>query len=263
MKSIEDRLESFHTDMDILLAKLVVKEEQKNKIYSRLNKHNQFSQIKRVSTLAVGLCLCLVLLATVFQNAHIKQIKPNQKVQSIIIFKSKVELIEDADLIISGKVKDILPSKWSNPDLKKGENIRNILQTDISVKINDIFKGQPYNADSITVRIDKGSADGIKFESDGYPDFKENENVVLFLSKDDSDVANINENYYVLTGMLQGKFSLKDKDVYVSAADENTYIDLSTLKNDINKQLEFRKNNPKKTLSPEEIRKMNESVFGQ
>lgn len=40
--------------------------------------------------------------------------------------------------------------------------------------------------------------------SDGYPDFEVNEKVLLFLSRDDSDIAT-DEDYYVLTDMRQGK----------------------------------------------------------
>ena len=47
------------------------------------------------------------------------------------------------------------------------------------------------------------------FLPDGYPDFEVNEKVLLFLSRDDSDIAT-DEDYYVLTGMRQGKYDLSE-----------------------------------------------------
>ena len=52
----------------------------------------------------------------------------------------------------------------------------------------------------------------IKFISSGYPDFEKEENVLLFLSRDDSDVAT-DEDYFVLTGMRQGKWNVNNEEV--------------------------------------------------
>lgn len=238
MKSIEERLESFRTDMDILLEELAIKQEQKDKIFSKINKHSRSKQIRKVSLLLAGLSMCIVLLAIIYKNSELSTINSNIKIQSLIAYKSKTELIEDADIIISGKVIDILPSRWSNPGFEKGEDKRNIIQTDISIKINEIYKGQPYSTDSVNVRINKGISGGTNLISDGYPDFKMNEEVVLFLSKDDGDLANPDENYYVLTGMAQGKFLLKEPGKYISSMEEGTMIDLSTFKDEVKKQLE-------------------------
>lgn len=189
-------------------------------------------------------------------------------VSGTIAEKSKTDLIVDSDVIIRGSVNELLPSKWSNPGFKKGNNIRNILQTDVSINIKDIFKGTPYNNESILVRIDKGGLEKIVFVSDGYPDFQAGEEVILFLSKDDSDVANPKDNYYVLTGMSQGAFKLdknisSDKEFASAFADSKDRIHLSTFKEEIKTVLEHEKLNPKTKMTPEEIRRQNEKVFGK
>ncbi len=128
-------------------------------------------------------------------------------ISDIIPEKSEEELILDSDLIVTGSVAKILPSKWSNEDLSRGENIQNILQTDIVVNVDNILSGDCGN--TVTVRIDKGEDEKTVVHSDGYPDFEKNERVLLFLARDDSDVAT-DEDYYVLTGMKQGKYVLAE-----------------------------------------------------
>lgn len=48
-----------------------------------------------------------------------------------------------------------MDSKWSNPNNEKGENFRNILQTDIVVNIDNYLFGERDDNQAI-VRIDKG-----------------------------------------------------------------------------------------------------------
>lgn len=133
-------------------------------------------------------------------------------VTGTIPFRTEQELILNSDLIVTGKVDKIGESKWSNPDFEPAEK-RNILQTDIFVGINEILYGQ-YSKECVAVRIDKGydKEQNIRVVSDGYPDFKVGEEVVLFLSRDDSDVAT-EEDYFVLTGMKQGKWNLSGEKI--------------------------------------------------
>ena len=202
-------------------------------------------------------------------------VMPKQKVIPVnesIEGKSKLDLINDASVIIRGTVNKSLPSKWSNPDYKRGENVRNLIQTDIIVDVNEVYKGTPYDSKAITVRIHKGKVGNVVWKSEGYPDFTDGEEVILFLSEDDGDVAT-NENYYVLTGMCQGKFSLdtssnsakNDKSVdkvFKNFLDKDS-LKLSTVKTEINDTLEYLKKNPLPRMTKEEIRKNNEKLFGK
>ena len=115
-----------------------------------------------------------------------------------------------------------MDSKWSNPNNEKGENFRNVLQTDIVVNIDNYLFGERDDNQAI-VRIDKGEDENTIVSSDGYPDFKVNEKVLLFLSRDDSDIAT-DEDYYVLTGMRQGKYDLSESENSRSSDTINTYI---------------------------------------
>ena len=209
--------------------------------------------------------LCCLAFIVGFASFHFI---PNDKiitVSGIYAFKTKAELVDDSSVIIKGTVKEILPSKWSNPDFIKGNNIRNIIQTDIIVNISEVYKGEPYNKESIAVRINKGKVDDTEVVSDGYPDFIIGEEVVLFLSEDEGDLANKEENYYVSTGMLQGKFSLtesngNDKTFKNSNGNE---FKLNSIKDEIKNTIDELKNNPISKMTKEEIRKQNEKVFGK
>ena len=194
---------------------------------------------------------------------------PKQKiitVNGIIADNSKMDLINDSSVIVRGTVNKLLPGKWSNPDFKKGKDVRNIIQTDIIIDISDVYKGIPYDNKAITVRIEKGEVGNVKMISEGYPDFSPGEEVILFLSIDEGDLAEPNENNYVLTGMLQGKFTLaqstsSDK-IYKSPHDKDT-LKLSSVKNEIDDALEYLKKNPLPRMTKEEIRKNNEKLFGK
>ena len=125
---------------------------------------------------------------------------------SIILEKNLPDLISESNVIIKGKIGNKLPSRWTNPDFIRGDHIRNIIQTDTNISIIEVLKGVPYNNSSLNLRTDTGKLDNVEYISEDIPALTYNEEVILFLSKDDSDVANPAENYYVLTGMGQGLY---------------------------------------------------------
>ena len=153
-------------------------------------------------------CLTIMLTATSCGNNAKKE---EIVVDGIIPLISESELILRSDLIIEGTVSEIMDSKWSNPNNEKGENFRNILQTDIVVNIDNYLFGERDDNQAI-VRIDKGEDENTIVSSDGYPDFEVNEKVAT------------DEDYYVLTGMRQGKYDLSESENSRSSNTINTYI---------------------------------------
>lgn len=220
----------------------------------------------------------------IYQHNGLSTANSGKKIikQSYLIpYKSQSDLTRDSEVIIRGVVKEILPSKWSNPGMKKGDNVRNILQTNVVVHIEEIIKGTPYNSEEINVRINKGETDDYIVISDGYPDFPKGEEVLLFLSIDESDVANEKENYYVLTGMIQGKYTITEKEDAVNNESKSSGIDndkivsgaydpdsknqesLSDFKKEILNDIKYQEKNSMKKITPEEIEKSNEAVLGK
>jgi hypothetical protein len=220
---------------------------------------------KRLYLLCSVCAICLIV-AGVISIEHNLQ-KKEIFVSGIIASKTEDELILDSDLIVTGQVKEIMKSKWSNEDLARGENIRNILQTDIVVFVDEVIEGT-LDQKAVTVRINKGEDAKTIVYSDGYPDFNAGEKVLLFLARDNSDVKT-EEDYYVLTGMRQGKFDLKTtsgilaekSDVYKNDKGE---ISVSKLKESV---IEVKRANPnyktEKIERNEEIRKNNIELFGK
>jgi hypothetical protein len=207
---------------------------------------------------------CVTLIVGIIIGSSLLLNKKVINVSGSILTLTKNELINNSTIIIKGSVQEILKSKWSNPKLSESD-VRNSIVTDVLVNIDQIYKGTPNNEKNILVRIRKGTVGNVEFKSDGYPDFITGEDVILFLLK---DTSNPNENYYLLTGMLQGKYTRnKSSDVveYISSADwiDDNKIVLANFKNDVDQTIEFLKQNPIITLSPEEIKEQNEKIFGE
>ena len=151
----------------------------------------------------IGLLVAICFVVAIYKFTAPKKVV----VTGMIPYRTEQELIVKSDLIITGKVERIGKSKWSNPELKPAEK-RNVLQTDIYVMIGELLYGE-YSKEYVAVRIDDG----------GHLEFKSGEEVVLFLSRDDSDVAT-DEDYFVLTGMRQGKWNIADE--RITSADYGT-----------------------------------------
>ena len=167
----------------------------------------------------IALLVVVCVAAAIYKFTAPKEIS----VTGTIPYRTEQELILNSDLIVAGKVDKIGEGKWSNPDFEPAEK-RNILQTDVFVEIDEILYGE-YSREFVAVRIDKGydPESNTKVISDGYPDFEVGEEVLLFLSRDDSDVAT-EEDYFVLTGMKQGKWNISG-DKINSAEYETQTID--------------------------------------
>lgn len=197
--------------------------------------------------------------------------KKHIKVERIMVYVDEDELIRRSELIIKGVVNRVEESRWSNEHQDKANPDRNVLQTDIAIKVLKVLKGTPYDGNEVVVRIDKGETDNTVVESEGYPDFKEGEEVILFLSIDDSDIAEKDKNYYVLTGMRQGKFT-KDTATQVQfiqdLEEQSVPVNerLTICEEDIYKKLNDKNflNTPKENeITEEERKENNKALFGE
>ncbi len=212
-----------------------------------------------------------VAITTTFCFSGCTQQKEEIIMHGIIPELTERELILNSDLIIRGSVSEVLDSRWSNEKLERGENIPNIMQTDVIIDVNDVIDGDCIG-DYVTVRINKGEDENTVVYSDGYPDFAEGEKVLLFLARDDSGLAT-DEDYYVLTGMKQGKYCLENNEIDAYSNDatiEDLYvndeqiIDINSLRLAIETEKEANPNyKEEKIIRQEEIKKENEKLFGE
>lgn len=197
-----------------------------------------------------------------------KHLSPKEiTVNGAIAGLTQEELILNSDLIITGTVTKINESKWSNPEKIKDK--RNVLQTDVEIEIDDILLGE-YDLGIAVVRVNKGydKKTRIKYISDGYPDFYEGENVLIFLARDDGDLKT-DENYFVTVGMYQGKWSLDKESEKIDNERtlENYSLEGRTvgeMKSEVKEQITKNPNyKEERALKREETRKRNIELFGE
>jgi hypothetical protein len=165
------------------------------------------------------------------------------KPTSICIYASLIpytpqDLDNNSMLVIKGTVKDILPPRWNTVDGKQPNksvddlNPSDLIYTDVIVSVDKCLKNSsPSN--EITVRVIGGTIENISMTTDYEPSFKTGEKVLLYLSKDQYTATNnVGFKHLVVTGYLQGKFTLTDDGKAVSPYETFSQDKLlSTIKN--------------------------------
>lgn len=163
--------------------------------------------------------------------------------QSIILARSKTDLLLESDLIIRGVVRGGSTREWSNL-----ENI----YTYIDVK--DVYKGQPYDS-RIRIRVR-----GTKRNNPDATEFSNGEEVLLFLEDSDKGIVNSNnpnEKYYILNGSSQAVYTFDKNEgsdrIFKNIFESVHKFNLSTIKDEIN----HAKENPRKIYTQEEMDEYN------
>jgi len=123
------------------------------------------------------------------------------------------ELSNRSDTIVIGTVKEIIPSKWNTADGKKSSSdvkfsLDNTIYTDIIINVDEYVKN-PLSSKEVRVRVEGGTVGNDVLIVDDEPTFKPGEKVLLYLMKDDNpSTKNIGPDHFIVTGCLQGKFTL-------------------------------------------------------
>jgi len=137
------------------------------------------------------------------------------KISASIIKCTHADLKNNSYIIVTGKVKEILPSKWNTIDGDKPnkENTKSdqdcIIYTDIIISVDKYLKN-PLSSKEVIVRTYGGKVGNDSMTLDIEAGFKSGENVLLYLEKDLSTKANDGSEYFYVYGSMQGKFTLTD-----------------------------------------------------
>ncbi|HII91968.1 MAG TPA: hypothetical protein HA262_07325 [Methanosarcina sp.] len=139
----------------------------------------------------------------------------NITISSLVVACTHEDLNNYSDTIVTGTVKQILPSKWNTLDGKRpGEdNVKgdqsSFIYTDIVLSVDKYLKKPSESKESkeIIVRIVGGTIGADRVISEDEPSFKTGEKVLLYLTK---DTINVDSEHYLVTGSDQGKFILTD-----------------------------------------------------
>jgi hypothetical protein len=137
--------------------------------------------------------------------------------------------------IVIGTVKEILPSRWNTIDGKRPDNTDSFspfcfIYTDTVISVDKYLKN-PLSSEEVIVRVEGGTVGNDALTVNPVPSFKTGERVLLYLIKDDSPgTKDIDPEHFIVTGALQGKFTLTDDGKAVRPG-ENTTLDelLSTI----------------------------------
>lgn len=139
----------------------------------------------------------------------------NITISSLVVACTHEDLNNYSDTIVTGTVKQILPSKWNTLDGKRPgkDNVKvdqsSFIYTDIVLSVDKYLKKPSESKESkeIIVRIVGGTIGADRVISEDEPSFKTGEKVLLYLTK---DTINVDSEHYLVTGSDQGKFILTD-----------------------------------------------------
>ncbi len=136
------------------------------------------------------------------------------------------DLINEAELIVIGKVATNLPSKWKAPNGFVPENLtsRDIINLDLSIftdsliSVEQRLKGKDNRA-VVRVRTFKGEIDNVQFENSSEPTYNVGEVYLLFLDKDTGPTQIVDPGNYISANTIFGIYKIVENKA-VSANDE-------------------------------------------
>jgi len=162
-------------------------------------------------------------------------------ISASLAYLNFTELNQQSELIITGTVKEILPSKWNTHDGKRRVDViedipeNDTMYTDIIIMVDQCLKGSLEDQE-IRVRTMGGEDDIVIIEWEDEPSFKDNEKVLLYLCEDTYPVTkDIDPKHYVITGSFLGKFTLTDDGLAIR---EYKYVNQTELLDSIKKEYE-------------------------
>ncbi len=173
------------------------------------------------------------------------------KVSASLEAKTIDDLIEEAELIVIGNIKTILPSRWKSPNGNVSQNLTvdEIFQSNLSIftdtliSIEKILKGE--NGEQIgRVRSFIGKIDKYQFVNSVEPYYEKGQDYLLFLHKDVGPTQIVDPGDYIAVNAIYGVYKIID-DKAISKGDEWV---LEELKAYIQKSLSAE--NPSPALSP-------------
>jgi hypothetical protein len=126
--------------------------------------------------------------------------------------QSTEQLKMKSDAVLRGTVEEV-KCLWSNDNMQ--------IVTHVEISVHDVYKGKldetlvtsreivpgTLSKDFITVEFDGGKIDDVEFSVSDMPQFKNGEEVIVFLKIEKSRIKN---NVYKLVGSAQGKYIIDD-----------------------------------------------------
>ncbi|HET6598070.1 MAG TPA: hypothetical protein VFG81_20785 [Anaerolineales bacterium] len=180
----------------------------------------------------------IILLLTLAVILFVMRFTENQKKEPVIFTQNDSienltidQKIEQAELIVIGRARTILPSRWLAP---KGEETRNPspeevfrsggLFTDTLITIDQILKGS-FDQPIVRVRSYIGEIEQVRWVNSSEPSFERGQIYLLFLLKDIGLTKNVDPGDYVSVNSNTAVYKIVDGRA-ISADDEWVLEDL-------------------------------------
>ena len=170
-------------------------------------------------------------LATLFLTLSSNEKKPITIRSDALLISFDIDaLIKEADLIVIGEIKTILPSRWNGPNGSDPKNASpdeiaraHGLFTDSLISIKQTLKGDIVRP--VRVRSFIGETDTVRWENESEPVYVLGKTYLLFLTQDTGATAKVDPGDYVSVGAYQGVYEIVDGRA-ISADDEWVLEDL-------------------------------------
>ncbi|WNY27592.1 matrixin family metalloprotease [Methanolapillus ohkumae] len=137
---------------------------------------------------------------------------------------SKEDLANNADLIVRGKVINVLPAYWNTddgfaPSDKYGEESQKYeIYHDVVIEINEIYKGKTENKTVIFRQIGGAVDNTIRINLDSI-NYQKNDDVILYLYKDIENTK-VSKSEFYFAYPVQGELLVLDNDTIVNSYGE-------------------------------------------
>lgn len=166
------------------------------------------------------LILILIVMLTFSLLTTCKLGKTTVTSETTIISLDKNQLVNEATIIIEGKV---ISSEIKN-------DYKGFPATDYKIKVDKVFKGEP--VPEVVVRTAGGeNSEMIYIPDDGMVSFEIGEKVILFLTNDKGNRPDKDDFGYFVVGQFQGKF----KEENGKLKNDKFVFDASTFKEELKK----------------------------
>lgn len=163
--------------------------------------------------------------------------------ESLMVQFDKNELVNEADVIVSGTV--------LSQEVEK--DFEGFPVTDTIIQVQTVYKGEP--AETVEIRVDGGETDDMiyRLNEEAAPKFNIGEEVVVFLTSNKGSRPDKEDFGYYVVGQAQGKFNIGIQARGIVENNVNTQIfDINNIQSEIDQIEEYNeKNNIPKIFLPE------------
>lgn len=173
----------------------------------------------------------LLAISSVFNNSNPKPI--TLEASGVLSQMTIDDKIYASDVIVIGKVEEVLPSKWNTSREINTENLtaKQIIEaglgifTDVIVKDDIVLKGVVAEDSTLRVRSFTGRIDNVSFVGSSEPLYEQGKTYLLFLHKDEGPTQAVDPGDYIAVNAINGVYNIIG-DKAISSDDEWLLTDL-------------------------------------